>query len=157
MIKKIILALAVLVFSSPAFALTGKVVGVADGDTIRVLDDNNVQHRIRLASIDAPEKKQEFGSVAKTRMSELVFGKIVDVQEDVVDRYGRTVGLVTVNGLNVNAEMVKEGLAWVYVSYVNKRDRWFITLEQTARANQIGLWSHSDPTPPWQFRKSKTK
>jgi micrococcal nuclease len=156
--KKIIfLLILILTLSVPSFALawTGKCVGVTDGDTITVMH-NGVGEKIRLYGIDTPEKRQDFGSKAKWFLSDLVFKKVVEVQPQDTDRYGRTVGIVFVSGLNVNREIVKAGYAWVYQRYCTRAfcNEWQ-DLESTARRNGIGLWSHPDPIPPWQFRRDQ--
>ena len=142
-----------------AATLTGKVVGVADGDTITVLDSSNTQYKIRLAGIDAPEKKQAFGNVSKQSLSDLVYGKQVDVDWEKQDRYGRTVGKVFVNGTNANLVQVKRGLAWYYKKYQNELildDRLdYLHAQEAAESSKVGLWADSEPTPPWDFRKSR--
>ena len=142
-----------------AATLTGKVVGVADGDTITVLDSSNTQYKIRLAGIDAPEKKQAFGNVSKQSLSDLVYGKQVDVNWDKQDRYGRTVGKVFVNGTNANLVQVKRGLAWYYKKYQNELildDRLdYLHAQEAAESSKVGLWADHEPTPPWDFRKSQ--
>lgn len=157
MFRSLILVICLLI-SFPALALTGKVVSVTDGDTIRILDETNTQYRIRFASIDAPEKKQDFGVQAKQRLSDLIYGKVVNVDVDAVDRYGRSVGVVFYGDININEEMIRSGLAWVYVDYLNKRDNYYIKIQEQAKKNKIGLWNQSDPMAPWEFRKiSKTR
>lgn len=155
--KTTFLLVLILTLSVPSFALawTGKCVGVTDGDTITVMH-NGVGEKIRLYGIDTPEKRQDFGSKAKWFLSDLVFKKVVEVQPQDTDRYGRTVGIVFVSGLNVNREIVKAGYAWVYRQYCKQLfcDEWQ-DLESTARRNGIGLWSHPDPIPPWQFRRGQ--
>lgn len=142
-----------------AATLTGKVVGVADGDTITVLDSSNTQYKIRLAGIDAPEKKQAFGNVSKQSLSDLVYGKQVDVDWEKQDRYGRTVGKVFVNGTNANLVQVKRGLAWYYKKYQNELildDRLdYLHAQEAAESSKVGLWADREPTPPWDFRKSR--
>ena len=142
-----------------AATLTGKVVGVADGDTITVLDSSNTQYIIRLAGIDAPEKKQAFGNVSKQSLSDLVYGKQVDVDWSKQDRYGRTVGKVFVNGTNANLVQVKRGLAWYYKKYQNELildDRLdYLHAQEAAESSKVGLWADHEPTPPWDFRKSR--
>ena len=142
-----------------AATLTGKVVGVADGDTITVLDSSNTQYIIRLAGIDAPEKKQAFGNVSKQSLSDLVYGKQVDVDWSKQDRYGRTVGKVFVNGTNANLVQVKRGLAWYYKKYQNELildDRLdYLHAQEAAESSKVGLWADREPTPPWDFRKSR--
>lgn len=91
--------------------------GVPDGDTITVLDADKVQHKIRLAGIDAQEKKQPFGQRSKESLSDLVFSKAVTVDTNKRDRYGREVGKVLVNGLDANLVQVQRGFAWHYKAY----------------------------------------
>ena len=102
----------VLSFNVDAATLSGKVVGISDGDTIDVLDSSKTTHRIRLAGIDAPEKAQPFGQRSKEHLSDSVFGKQVDVQGGKIDKYGRTVGKILVNGFDANLEQIRAGLAW---------------------------------------------
>ena len=100
-----------------AETITGRVVGVADGDTVTVLDAEKVQHKIRLAGIDAPEKSQAFGSRSKESLSDLTFDKTVTVETSKRDRYGREVGKILVNGRDVNLVQVERGMAWHYRAY----------------------------------------
>ncbi len=100
--------------------ITGKVVGVADGDTITVLNDSKGLTKIRLHQIDAPEKQQDFGQRSKQSLSELVYGKHVRIEVADTDKYGRTVGKVWVNGNDANLEQIKRGMAWVYKKYANE-------------------------------------
>ncbi len=97
--------------------IEGRVVGVADGDTITVLDADKIQHKIRLAGIDAPEKKQPFGQRSKESLSDLVFDKTVTVNTDKLDKYRRNVGKVLVDGVDANLEQLKRGMAWHYKAY----------------------------------------
>ena len=99
--------------------IRGKVVGIADGDTITVLDAEKVQHKIRLEGIDAPEKGQAFGTKSKEKMSELVGEKEVVVKWSKKDRYGRILGDVYLGDRHINVEMVKDGLAWHFKQYSN--------------------------------------
>lgn len=131
----------------------GKVISVTDGDTIGVLVDN-MERKVRLSDIDAPEKAQAFGSVAKIALSEKVFGKIVKVNVHEKDRYGRYVGTITINNKNVNLEMVKEGYAWWYRQYSKNYE--FGQAEIEARKNKEGLWTDPFPTPPWEYRSNKS-
>lgn len=131
-------------------AIEGRVVGVADGDTITVLTGGRESIRVRLAEIDAPEKSQAFGQRSKQSLSDLVFGKTVRVEQQDVDRYGRVVGRVFVGGTDVNAEQVRQGMAWVYRQYL--RDTTLLNVEQEARAARRGLWSDLNPMPPWEYR-----
>ena len=103
-----------LVFQVQADTLLGKVINVADGDTITVLDDTHTQHKIRLTGIDAPEKRQAFGNVSKQSLVEQVAGQSVAVEWVKVDKYGRKVGKVLLAGLDCNLVQIKRGLAWHY-------------------------------------------
>lgn len=133
--------------------IIGKVVGVHDGDTLTMLDDSKTQIKIRLAEIDAPESRQPYGSRAKQELSELAFGRSAAVQVQDIDRYGRTVGRITVDGVDVNAEMVRRGAAWVYRKYA--KDQSLFTIEEQARDAKAGLWAlpEADRMPPWEWRK----
>lgn len=136
--------------------LTGKVVGVSDGDTITVLGPGNREYRIRLNGIDAPEKSQEFGNAARENLSRLVFGREVRVVWQKEDRYNRLLGRVYVSGTDVNLAQLKSGLAWYYRAYANDvaaGDRSiFDRAEEEARRGRRGLWSTASPTAPWDFR-----
>lgn len=136
---------------------TGKVIKIADGDTITVLDYYKVQHRIRLIGIDAPERKQDFGSRSKQSLSELVFGKTVTVKTNKRDRYGRVLGKVIINGIDVNKEQIRRGMAWHgYLRDQTAADRFiYADIERNARKEQRGLWVSSNPLPPWKWRKLK--
>jgi len=148
-------------FACNAETITGHVVGVADGDTITVLDADKVQHKIRLAGIDAPEKKQAFGNRSKESLSALAFDKTVNVETDKQDRYGRQVGKVLVNGQDVNLVQVERGMAWFYRQYQREQSpndrRLYEAAEDAARADKRGLWRDADPMPPWEFRHNKIK
>ena len=97
--------------------IIGKVVAVADGNTLTILDYHNVQHKIRLAGIDAPERKQAFGTKAREALADKAFGRFVGVELSGVDRYGREIGRITAGKHDVNMELVREGFAWRYVQY----------------------------------------
>jgi endonuclease YncB( thermonuclease family) len=166
-IKRHFLFAALVAFTAAANAaeFSGRVVGVADGDTVTVLDGANEQHRIRLAGIDAPEKRQPYGEHAKQHLSNLVYGKNVLVVWDKRDRYGRIVGRVLAPecdrsscryAIDAGLEQLKAGLAWHYKQYekeqpVDERVR-YSTSERDARARREGLWRDNDALPPWQFR-----
>jgi len=130
--------------------IKGKVVGISDGDTITILTDNMQRITIRLAQIDAPEKSQAFGQKSKQLLSNLVFGKNVIVDIETTDRYGRTVGTVFIDGLNINAEQIKQGMAWVYIKYAHDKNLYY--LEEIAKNKKIGLWSDPYAIPPWEYR-----
>lgn len=132
-----------------------KVVGVTDGDTIKVII-NGIETRIRLYGIDAPEKAQSFGQVATSALKQAITGHTVTVQAIDQDRYGRTVALVFADGSNINETMVRSGNAWVYRQYCREYFcRSWSSLEATAREAKLGLWQE-EAEPPWKYRKNKT-
>ena len=140
-----------------AATLQGKVIGVADGDTVTLLDAQKNQHKIRLQGIDAPEKAQAFGNKSKQSLHEMVHGKEVFVDVQKKDKYGRSVGKILVNQTDACLEQIKRGMAWHYKQYANEQspeDRdVYAQAESTARAQSLGLWKDKSPTPPWAFRK----
>lgn len=151
----------------PAHAetITGRVVSIADGDTLTVLDPRNAQHKVRLAGIDAPESGQPFGQASKRNLSALAFGKQVSIETKKTDRYGRAIGLVTFDGQDVNLAQLKTGLAWFYRQYASELDTdrrtAYERAEREAREARRGLWAEPSPVAPWEYRhpeaKSETK
>ncbi|MBS1943301.1 MAG: thermonuclease family protein [Bacteroidetes bacterium] len=142
-----------LVASPAAWAeFSGQVVAVLDGDTIDVLVDRQPV-RVRLAQIDAPEKRQAFGTRARQALAAMVFRQPVTVDEAGQDRYGRVLGTVYTAGVNVNAAMVSQGMAWVYRQYV--KDKTLYPLEADARRQRLGLWADAEPIAPWEYRKMR--
>jgi micrococcal nuclease len=147
-----------LLFVGPLSAepIVGKVVGVADGDTLTVLDALKHQHKIRLSGIDAPEGGQAFGNRSKEALSDCAFGKQATVDGDKSDRYGRRVGKVMVNGVDCNLRQVELGLAWHFVKYASERppaeSKAYAAAEVTARAAKRGLWIDPHAMPPWDWR-----
>lgn len=137
-----------------AGAFEAKVVGIADGDTMTVLRGRE-QIRVRLARIDAPEKKQAFGERARQSLPALCFGRIAEVTPEKKDRYGRTVARVSCQGQDVDQHQVQTGMAWVYRQF--SKDGALLALESQARAGRRGLWAKKEPVPPWEWRRSKNK
>lgn len=135
--------------------LSGKVISVADGDTITILTAAKQQIKIRLYGIDTPESGQAFGQKAKQFTSSLAFGKQVIVKAYDIDKYGRTVGVVKAGGKNVNEAIVSAGLAWQYRKYCLESfcSNW-LELEESARNSKTGLWHDKNPMPPWEWRKT---
>ena len=152
--RLIVLALLLTAFQAAAAGFPGEVVAVLDGDTIEVLHDKRPV-RVRLASIDAPEKSQPFGQRSRQALAALVFRKRVEVHDQGTERHGRTLGVVIVDGTNVNAEQVRHGYAWVYRAYSNNPT--LLALESEARAEGRGLWADVNPVPPWDFRRLKVR
>ena len=148
-----ILLTLLLTLTASAFEFTGKVVGVTDGDTITVLAEGNKQYKVRLQHIDCPETRQPFATKAKQSLSSKVFGKIVTVKWDEMDRDKRILGEVYIGKRWINVKLVSEGLAWHYQFF--SKDKTMAAAEVKARAAKLGIWSMPDPTAPWDFRRGK--
>ncbi|NHQ86825.1 nuclease [Iodobacter sp. HSC-16F04] len=151
-VLKIMLLMFVLLKSAYAQTseIQAKVYGVMDGDTISVVTLDKKQIKIRLSQIDAPESKQPQGQKSKQSLSDLVYGKTVTIKTESVDKYGRTIGTIFVNGVDVNLEQIKRGMAWFYTQYGH--DSVYREAEKKAKSQRIGLWNDSAPTPPWEWR-----
>ena len=147
--------LAAQVAAASAAEIAGRVVGITDGDTLTLLDEARRQVRVRLAEIDTPERRQPYGDRARQALSDLAFGKAVRVDVQDTDRYGRAIGRVRKGAVDVNAEMVRRGAAWVYRQY--SRDPSLLRLEEEARAARRGLWAlpEAERTPPWEWRAAE--
>lgn len=145
---------------APATADThhGTIVGVADGDTVTLLDAERRQHRVRLGGIDAPERSQPFGRRARESLAALAHGRPAVADCPKTDRYGRAVCRVVVDGRDIGLEQVRRGYAWHAVRYAHEQPeavrREYARAEQRARSIGAGLWSARDPVPPWDFRRS---
>ena len=129
---------------------TARVIVVLDGDTVLIRRAGGLV-KIRLAGIDAPEKGQAFGAASRNSLSDMVKGKRVNVASQAMDQYGRMVAKLSVDGLDVNAEQVRCGMAWEYSSF--HRDQALIALQSEARLAARGLWAQNDSMPPWRWRK----
>ncbi len=141
--------------SSLTWAWEGKCVGVSDGDTIKVMHEEEAE-RIRLYGIDCPERGQAYGQKAKQFTSDMTFGKIVDVLPVDTDRYGRTVGWVHVGGRNLNHDLVGVGLAWHYKQYAPDNPE-LKKFQAEAQKGKRGLWGDPKPIAPWEYRRSKKR
>jgi endonuclease YncB( thermonuclease family)/methylphosphotriester-DNA--protein-cysteine methyltransferase len=146
------------VSNSIQLVIEGKVINVHDGDTITVLDQNNKKFHIRLQGIDAPELKQEFGSVSQQNLSRMVLGKQVTIVWTKVDKYRRTVGTIRLAGQDINIEQVKAGMAWHFKKYEDEQEPQdrvtYAAAEQTARVAKLGLWKDPNPTVPGDWRQA---
>jgi endonuclease YncB( thermonuclease family) len=132
-----------------------RVVSVHDGDTLRAIDEGKAEQRIRLHGIDAPERGQPFGNVARDRLAALTMGQAVAVDVEDRDRYGRTVARLEAGGLDVCRQMVADGLAWHYTRYSD--DERLAAAEREARAARRGLWRDAAPVAPWDWRASEAE
>jgi endonuclease YncB( thermonuclease family) len=157
-VTRILVALLLAILAPVVLAdtLIGRVVAVADGDTITILDASNTQYKIRLAGIDAPEKGQPFGRVSRQRLADTVFTKTVQVEWSKRDRYGRIVGKVIADGKDVCLLQIESGLAWHYAKYEREQSpadrKAYADAEIRAREQKRGLWMDAHPVPPWEWR-----
>lgn len=152
-------ALLVGVQAAQAAKMKVEVVGVTDGDTLVVLDGAKIQHKVRLAGIDAPEKRQAFGTRAQQALSAAVLRRMVVLDWHKKDRYGRLVAKVLIEDRDVGLALVKVGLAWHYKEYEREQapaDRaQYAAAESEARNSRAGLWSDFNAVPPWHFRSGR--
>ena len=125
---------------------------VIDGDTIRA-EAKGKEIKIRLVEIDAPEMNQPFGAQSKNFLKRLLYEKDVTLIAQGEDRYGRVLGNLFSNELNVNMLMVKFGFAWVYDEYAKNSSLY--KYQDQAKAENLGLWRAKDPIAPWVWRKQK--
>lgn len=132
--------------------IRGKVVRVADGDTITIREPDSEQTKVRLFGIDAPERGQAFGQKSRRTLAGLIANQTVDILIEDEDQYGRIVGIVLLDEENINLSMVKSGMAWVYRRYQD--DPEWLEAEANARDAGRGLWSVPNPEPPadWRYR-----
>ena len=142
-----------------AATLTGTVVGVSDGDTIKVLDSNKTEHKIRLMGIDAPEKSQAFGTASKKALSNYIYQREVTVEYKKKDRYQRILGKVILDKQDICLQMISDGMAWHYKDYEkeqSKTDRDLYSQEEVnARNEKRGLWGVKDAINPKEYRATK--
>jgi len=147
--------------TNSAETMTGRVVRIADGDTITVLDATNTQHRIRLQGIDAPESRQAFGAQSKKSLSDMIFDKDVTAACDKTDQYGRQVCKILFDGKDINLAQVKAGMAWHYKEYEREQspeDReLYARAEDEARNARRGLWADANPIEPSEFRRDERR
>jgi endonuclease YncB( thermonuclease family) len=158
--KKVVvgLILSCLFTFSTAYGWQGYVVKVLDGDSLRVKRGREIVE-IRLYGIDSPEWGQDYGNRSKRYLKSKISHKTVSVESKDVDRYGRTVALVSSSGMLMNREIVREGLAWMYPKYCKEQPLCseLAKIEQQARARRRGLWRQKDPVSPWHWKWQKKK
>ncbi len=133
--------------------LVGKVIKVSDGDTVTILTEDKVSHKIRLNDIDAPEKKQPFGNKSRDNLASYIAGEIITVKYKSKDKYGRILGTIYFENLDINLQQIKNGYAWVYKQY--SKNQTYYQEEQKAKDLKKGLWIAKEPLAPWEYRKKR--
>lgn len=154
MILRALILSATLPTHAQAAEIPVKIIQITDGDTVGMIDAEKRYFKVRLSGIDSPERKQAFSDKAKEALSAKVFEKDIVLDESGKDRYGRVLGVLKLEGRNINREMVAEGWAWQFVRYdksVELRDA-----EADARAKKLGLWADAMPVAPREYRAKKT-
>ena len=150
----------IIVGTIPAHAATlfGKVVEVTEGDVLTVMNMKRPA-RIRLIGVDAPEKNQPFGDVARQHLSDLVLGQNVMVEYSGIGRDGTIVGRVLLNNADMNAQMIRDGAAWFDPSFKGElgeeKHDIYSQSQQAARTEKRGLWQTGDAVAPWEFVKNQ--
>jgi len=143
-------------YNSLGQVFQGKVVGITDGDTFTLLVKDSIQVKVRLSNIDCPEKKQPYSDKAKKFTSDAIFGKVITIKKLKSDRYRRYIADVYYgDSLNLNRQLVKNGLAWNYIKY--SKDTLLNSYEENARRLKLGLWRDDNPIAPWKWRDKKIK
>lgn len=135
----------------------GRVVVVSDGDTLRVQDEAGRVVLIRVDGVDAPERRQCGGGLARDALTAWVLRRHVVIEPRKTDRYGRTVARVLRSGMDIGLRLVVTGHAWHYAAFAHEQppsERLAYAEAQTqARASRDGLWACPDLVPPWDFRR----
>lgn len=129
------------------------VIGISDGDTITCLDKQKETHKIRLAEIDAPEKRQDFGVKSKDNLAKMIYQKNVLVKYKQKDRYNRIVGYIEQEGKDINQKQINDGMAWYYTQYGGTVT--YEIAQAKAKHHERGLWASSNYIAPWDYRKNE--
>jgi len=154
-----LLAVAVCAFAcgyARANSFVGKVIEINDGDEITIFNMNRPV-RIRLIGMDAPERNQPFGDIARQHLSDLVYGKQVLVEYSGIGEHSSLIGRVLLNDLDISAQMIRDGAAWFDSRATlsdSQRDIYFQS-EQAARKEHRGLWQSEGAIAPWEFVKAE--
>ncbi len=143
-----------------AETLTGKVIHIADGDSITIMRDNT-QYKIRLLGIDAPERDQPFGKQARVALNRAINGKIVNAEWNKKDNYGRLVAKVSYKQQDIGLQQIQKGMAWHYKHYAREQDpedqSRYAQAEYQAQRDKQGLWQDAKPIPPWDYRHKRSR
>lgn len=152
--KKLLLLLLLISFTSLAQTFTGKVIAIKDGDTVVVIDSLNQSTTLRLAEIDCPEKAQPFGNRAKQFTSSQIYLVTIKYVVTDIDRYGRSIAMIYYGDDNkyLSAELIRNGMAWHYKKYSDSKE--LADLEIEAKEKKLGLWSDPNPIMPSKWRKN---
>jgi endonuclease YncB( thermonuclease family) len=147
-------------FAAPSAAMTpqhiyGRIVRVAEGDTLTVFGNEDLRYDVRLIGADAPNSGQAFSPQAKENLAKKVMGKFVDIEIVDRDQFGRNLGRVYLSKRFINLEQVRDGFAWRDPQFDKKRE--FVAAERDARAHRRGLWADRHPVAPWEYLREKAR
>lgn len=146
----IVALFALVALNVQAESFEAKVLAVMDGDTVFV-KSGPFKAKLRLVNIDAPEKDQPFGKESQESLQSLIGGKIIHVESKAVDKFGRTIAVISIGDINVNEEQVRRGMAWAYSR--SREGRAYARLQSEAQLAKRGLWQQANPQSPAQWRK----
>jgi endonuclease YncB( thermonuclease family) len=151
----------VIAANASAATITGRVTAVADGDSFTLADAQRRSIRVRIQGVDAPERRQGFSYASKQSLSRMIYRRDVIVNVDKEDQYGRVVGTVMVDGRDAGLEQIRAGFAWFYTHYANEMPpvvrTVYIAAQRDAKNARRGLWSETEPVPPWRFRRERPR
>jgi len=141
-----------------------RLVRLADGDSFELEDSRKRKIKVRLYGVDAPEGKQAFGNASRNHLRKLLDGKKLLIRSMYKDNHQRNVAIVyfSQNGkpdeLSINQRQVQAGMAWVYDYFCTNSvcNTWKLE-EAMAQKQKLGLWSDSNPVPPWQWRRANPR
>ncbi len=138
----------------PERILQGTVVRVSDGDTMDVRVGDGSLVRVRLYGVDAPELSQTFGGESRRYAAAAVLKRKVQVHQKDLDKYGRLVGQIFVDGQDLGLELLQAGMVWWYRQYCD--DPRYGQAQDAARQQRRGLWGApgGDPQAPWEYRRA---
>jgi micrococcal nuclease len=125
---------------------------VYDGDTVKI-SENNIEYKLRLTDIDAPEKAQSYGLKSRRALMKLCLKANIQAVLSGTDKYQRRLGKLTCNGQDASLFMVKNGHAWFNNRY--SMNGKLFNAEQEARKSKLGLWQDKNPISPWVWRKQQ--
>jgi micrococcal nuclease len=159
MLKNLITLIIILIHQICYANEEGVIINVVDGDTVYLLNENQDKIKVRLLHIDAPELDQSYGKESKLALEHLILHKKVTVITDKKDKYKRLLGVISLDEVDVNLEMIKAGAAWHYKKYAKfdqAKDQYLIYDENQyqAKLKKRGLW-RENAIPPWLWRKNK--
>jgi endonuclease YncB( thermonuclease family) len=155
--NQVLIAIALTLMSTAASAdsLTGRVVNIADGDTLTLLVGRQ-PYKIQIAAIDAPERYQAWGDQSRTNLSRLTLNRTAVANCSRLERWDHQACQVTVNGIDIGLQQIKEGMAWWIRQDAHAQSAEdqsaYESAELMAKMRRLGLWGATNPVPPWEFR-----